>query len=541
MSTQTQTNAGSNGQAQDSTTNSNGASGHDPNLFDFTKEPRYALIQQALASISTSRIDSDQQRREIGMALYSGYDGALIGLALYDGWCKQSPRHKPGMCAAEWIEFESEWDGSITLDRLYQYATADNPQKFLKPAPKKPRPSHYMKALRTLNYDFSLNQMNDVIYVNSAIMGDVLENHIMVKLREKSYDSKRIFTECYYSMAYQKQFHPVRDYLLSRVWDGQDHIEKISQYVLDRDDLFRLLFTKWMVGAVEKILTPSATAQNPILIFAGPQEMGKSVFVSWLGGVLPEYFNSSGIHPEDKDHKILQISVLVWEVKEISGSLRKSEIEAMKGFIDQTRQMIRVPYGRKPIQKWVTASYIGTTNPDGVGFLNDTTGNRRFRVCRLEKIDWDYAKNIDPNQLWAQAVSMFVNGERYGLTADEEKKVNQIKAMFEYEDPIEAYIDELFEVTKDPNNFIPAKVVLQVLQRSNAIRSTTDVKDAMRISRQLTKRGAEGDTQRLDDGTGKTKPVKVKQNLILTKRGIDIVNDTGAFTPNPITFPGWTP
>src|SRR5574341_2373531 len=167
--------------------NNNGSSpnGHNPKLFDYTKEPRYALIQEALASLSPSRIDSDDQRREIGMALYSGYDdNKLIGLALYDGWCQKSPKYKPGMCAAEWMEFESEWDGSITLDHLYQYAKADNPKNFLKPAPKKPKPSHYKKALKMLGCDFSVNQMNDVIYVNNTIMSDIFESHLITELRE---------------------------------------------------------------------------------------------------------------------------------------------------------------------------------------------------------------------------------------------------------------------------------------------------------------------------------------------------------------------
>ena len=60
-------------------------------------------------------------------------------------------------------------------------------------------------------------------------------------------------------------------------------------------------------------------------------------------------------------------------------------------------------------------------NADGAGFLNDPTGSRRFVVVSIESLDHDYTKRIDINQLWAQIMHMYKNGEPWRLQANEKK------------------------------------------------------------------------------------------------------------------------
>jgi predicted P-loop ATPase len=91
-------------------------------------------------------------------------------------------------------------------------------------------------------------------------------------------------------------YHPVYQYFDKLTWDGTSYLHPngIGQYIQDADDLFWYLLQKWMVGAVAKVYTG---AQNPMLVLAGSQGVGKSVFVQWLCP-LPELYLDSAISPD---------------------------------------------------------------------------------------------------------------------------------------------------------------------------------------------------------------------------------------------------
>ncbi len=81
----------------------------------------------------------------------------------------------------------------------------------------------------------------------------------------------------------------------------------------------------------------------------------------------------------------------------------------MKHFISTKTVTVRKPYGHYDITKPALASLIGTINNEA-GFLSDPTGNRRFLVCTIEAINWDYMQIVDLTQLWAEATFKYKNG-----------------------------------------------------------------------------------------------------------------------------------
>ncbi|MCP4385592.1 MAG: hypothetical protein GY798_29990, partial [Hyphomicrobiales bacterium] len=108
---------------------------------------------------------------------------------------------------------------------------------------------------------------------------------------------------------------------------------------------------------------------------------------------------------------------------EVGRITKRSDRDALKHLITVRKVTVRKPYGRYDTVKPALASLIGTINNEA-GFLTDPTGNRRFLVCRLTAIDWRYARQIDPHQVWAEAVALYQSGEP-GLPTPEETRLQQ--------------------------------------------------------------------------------------------------------------------
>lgn len=312
-------------------------------------------------------------------------------------------------------------------------------------------------------YRFSLNVLDDTIELNNEKLTDILESKISTQARDIGIKDKSPLRDVINMVAAENQYHPIRRYLEATKWDGEDHIRKLSEYVKDRHDpirvgdseapVFRIWLAKWMIGAVAKIYEKgSIRAQSPMLVLSGAQALGKSTFVLWLCSGVHEYFVESDIKPELEDHKRLLASKWIWEVGELGATTRKADIESLKHFLTMADVTFRVPYGRYHITKSALASFIGTVNPDGSGFLADKTGNRRFLTVELESINHDYQKDIDIDQVWAQAFQMYRDGESWRLM-DEEKAVQQsINEGNMKDDPVADWIIKYFNI--NPSNHI---------------------------------------------------------------------------------------
>lgn len=455
-----------------------------------------AKVMEALAAVKKSRADNYEEWVEVGFALHTGFDGSHAGLPLWDMWSSKSEKYQNGECAKKWTTFDAQREDKVSLKRLFEIAEMDSKGVFIKPAPKDPKPSDFMSAVHAMGYYFTQNAMNDRVYVNGTLMTDGLEALVMTKLRENGYHSKPVFRDAFLGEGEEHQFHPIKDYLTSRKWDGVDHLGNLAKYVTDKDGMFPVLIRKWFIGAVSKNLSPSPKEQNPMLVLAGRQGTGKSVIVRWIGSPLPEFYIASPIYPDNKDFVINSSSHLVWEVEELGSTIRKADIEALKAYISRTMNSFRAPYGRFEINKPVTVSFIGTINPDGNGFLNDSTGNRRYRVCNITNINWQYEKDIDINGCWAQAVALFQQGETYMLDDENEAKMRDINSKHELDDPMKPHVEKFFEFTGSDADFVSTMEILKTLKDASLIPSEVDRAYAMRVGAIMTGMGAEKETRR---------------------------------------------
>jgi len=133
-----------------------------------------------------------------------------------------------------------------------------------------------------------------------------------------------------------------------------------------------------------------------------------------------------------------------------------------------------------------TASFIGTIN-NVAGFLADPTGNRRYRACTLKSIDWDYDKSINVNNVWAQAVALFLSGETNDLDNTTQATINKTNEKYEIDDPLAFSIFKVFNVDyKDPR-YTPTAVIIKELRERKDVIGGNDKQIAMQIAGVLIK------------------------------------------------------
>jgi len=351
----------------------------------------------------------------------------------------------------------------------------------------------YLDALSMIGYDFRMNELDDTIDVNGEPISDPLEAVIKSKLRDLGYGKQlSAIRDAYTRYAYEHSYHPIKEYLEALEWDGQAHITMLARHFTDAHGVFDVWLRRWLIGAVAKVYLAT---QNYMLVLDGPQGIGKSVFASWLGSVMKDYFVEGAIQPENKDFILRLANKWIWEVSELGSTTKKADREALKAFITTQVVVARKPYGRHDIKKPALASLIGTIN-DEAGFLNDPTGSRRFLVCNIQHIDWRYTKNIDPNQVWAEAYHAFRAGESWTLTADDKKQQININQYYETEDPIETAIQMSYRiVTPDLSTWVSTRDVLLSIGLDDR-----NIGHARRVSTILKKLGCKRDRGQLPNG-----------------------------------------
>jgi len=322
----------------------------------------------------------------------------------------------------------------------------------------------YIAALDSLGYAFRMNECNDQVEVNYTPISDALQAKINSQMRDLGYLNVNVMHDALVANAYDNKYHPVRDYLSELVWDGEDHIAKIPSYIEDSDGYFYQFFYRWLIGAVARAFEP-LSCQNRMLILDGVQDIGKSYFVRWLASPVkhyPQLFVEGVIQPDNKDSQLRLVNSWIWEVSELGSTMRRADREALKFFLSVQQVTVRKPYGHYDLIKPALASFVGTVN-NVSGFLNDPTGHRRFMTVRLTEIDWAYATDVDPEQLWAQAKHLYDSGEPWRLTEQEAECANFINAQYEMEDPLQDIILSLYDVTGDTYDFVSKMALLDTL------------------------------------------------------------------------------
>lgn len=213
--------------------------------------------------------------------------------------------------------------------------------------------------------------------------------------------------------------NPAKEYFSSLQWDGVERLDKWLTYYcgaeFDPPEYLAAIGRKWLTAAVARVFDAGCKFDH-MIIFEGDQNAGKSTLLRELSTIYGrEYFDDTISVTElgtDKAVPKMQ-GVLIIEIAEMAG-FKKRDSDALKSAITTQKDRIIKKYQNEATTYPRQFVMAGTINPLD-GYLHDPTGNRRFWPVKVgKKIDINAIK-ADREQLWAEAVRRYKEGEKLYL------------------------------------------------------------------------------------------------------------------------------
>lgn len=217
-------------------------------------------------------------------------------------------------------------------------------------------------------------------------------------------------------VALLRQTHPVREYFEGLHWDGLARCDRwVVDYMGCADTPYnRMVGLFFILNMVRRIYEPGCVMRS-VPVFEGAQNKGKS---RALWTLTNPWYSDTMLRIGDKDSYQLLQGIMCHEVSEMD-SFSRAEATAVKAFISSTEDHFRAPYERSPVKHKRQTSFAATTN--AVEYLKDWTGNTRFNPLAVgDRIDLD-GLAAARDQLWAEAVVLYRQGERSYPTPEQER------------------------------------------------------------------------------------------------------------------------
>jgi len=225
------------------------------------------------------------------------------------------------------------------------------------------------------------------------------------------------------SVAFKNPYDDLVNYLEGIDWDGVPRIDnwlKSYCYAEGPEEYLTAVGSKWLIGAAARGLNPGVKCDT-ILVLEGTQGRKKSSMLSTLA-VNDKWFKDGLSHIGHKDAKQELLGHWIVEISELE-AMSKAEVGNIKEFISCRNDKFRPPYGRTVQEFPRRCAMAGTFNPTGTGYLKDSSGGRRFWPVTVER-DIDLtALERDRDQLWAEAVVRYKQGDKWWI---EDKTILQI-------------------------------------------------------------------------------------------------------------------
>lgn len=243
-------------------------------------------------------------------------------------------------------------------------------------------------------------------------------------------------------VAFNNRRNAVKEYILGLEWDGKERIGTLlHDYLGAEQNIYtKEIMKKSLSAAIARAFSSKGVKYDTMIVFSGPQGIGKSTFLAKLGR---EWFSDSLYSFEGKEAAELIQGTLINEVGELS-ALTKSETETVKQFLSKTHDIYREAYGKRTNKYPRRCIFFGSTNSES--FLKDATGSRRFWPVRVGEIP--PTKNIfkdldnEVDQIWAEAYISFLLGEELILSDEAEAIAEEMQDLYRDVDPKEGAVIE---------------------------------------------------------------------------------------------------
>lgn len=395
-----------------------GAQDEGSRALDVTRKPSYSAMQEFAAKDKAVKLLMARERAQAAADDFDGLDDAELPEDYNDEWKTDLEYTKSGklLCNIANIILILENDPALAGHIVHDLFTGMD------------------SAKDGLPWNKNANQWTDTDDANLRVW---LEKHYDITGKEKIADALT-------AVLTRHSYHPIRDYLSGLTWDGVPRLDRIIIDYMGAEDseLNRAMSRKHFVAAVARVFNPGCK-YDYCLIMSGAEGIGKSTLLRVMGG---RWFNDSITTLEGKEGMEQLRRAWVVELGELSG-IKRSDVEQVKAHLSKQVDIYRAAYARRVLEHPRQCVFCGTTNE--ALFLKGDTGNRRFWVipvvAELRKYkDWSEAIRRDRDQLWAEAVHYYKQGEPLYLSEELEAQAKQRQQDFNdnNDDPIVAMLDK---------------------------------------------------------------------------------------------------
>lgn len=395
-----------------------GAQDEGSRALDVTRKPSYAAMQEFAAKDKAVKLLMARERAQAAADDFDGLDDAELPEDYNDEWKAELEYTKSGklLCNIANIILILENDPALAGHIVHDLFTGMD------------------SAKDGLPWNKNANQWTDTDDANLRVW---LEKHYDITGKEKIADALT-------AVLTRHSYHPIRDYLNGLTWDGVPRLDRIIIDYMGAEDseLNRAMSRKHFVAAVARVFNPGCK-YDYCLIMSGAEGIGKSTLLRVMGG---SWFNDSITTTEGKEGMEQLRRAWLIELGELS-SIKRSDVEQVKAYLSKQMDIYRAAYGRRVSEHPRQCVFCGTTNE--ALFLKGDNGNRRFWVipvnAALRKYhNWHEALTRDRDQLWAEAVHYYKQGERLYLSDELEAQAKQRQQDFndDNDDPIVAMLDK---------------------------------------------------------------------------------------------------
>ena len=299
------------------------------------------------------------------------------------------------------------------------------------------------------------------------------------------------------SIGNKNSYHPVRSWIESNpAWDGKDRLQDYyDSIILDEPNVMKeVMMRKWALSLMAALYHPNFSCEG-VLTFSGEQGKGKTI---WIENIIPKEFhnvwNKDAVVIDTKNKDSISKALRYWitELGEVDATFKRSDIEALKGFITEKVDVIRNPYERKSNTYARRTVFYATVNDEE--FLRDNQ-NRRFWVLGIKGF---VHGTLDVAQFWSQIRAIYMTiKDKIGSGADREKhqewgwfmspnerkQMEPLQERYKTVDPIEEILERYLE-TPGEGEYLSCTEILQQCNFGTPNRAATNI-----ASKHLKKKG----------------------------------------------------
>ena len=316
---------------------------------------------------------------------------------------------------------------------------------------------------------------------NTKFIADMKEEAALIEIEDRAINMGIPHTRVRdYLKVLATEWNPVKQWMESRKWDGRSRLQEFLDTIgsPENEKLKEMLMKKWLISCCAAACEENGVELEGILVFQGAQGLGKTLWFKRLANYDEGWLlEGAMLNPTDKDSVKRAVSHWIVELGEIESTFKKADIDQLKAFITSKSDELRLPYDRASTTYQRRTAFYASVNARE--FLTDTSGNRRFWVIPVKRINFNHG--IDMQQLWAEVKeTLYIPGQKnWFLSPDERKMLDASNEIYRTQSSVEDLVLEHVRFDSKTTKPVQMTKLLRDLGIQNP--RVPDFKDASRV------------------------------------------------------------